>query len=244
MPLGDPHRSKHRLQSGPGSVPSPLPPQVPSSQVPSMTSTGIPIEVRRSAKRRRTVNAAYRDGKAVISIPGHFTRAQEAEWVRRMVTRLEQRTAPATPADPQAKAGELAGRAADLSRRYLAGAAQPVSVRWVANQNSRWGSATPARGTIRLSDKLQGMPSWVVDYVLLHELAHLIEASHSAAFWRLLESYPHTETAKAYLQGAAFASSRGLEGVMQEDQGADGPETQDPETPEPGGLADQPGRGA
>ncbi|MCC9195952.1 M48 family metallopeptidase [Arthrobacter sp. zg-Y820] len=193
------------------------------SPVPSVTSTGIPIEVRRSAKRRRTVNAAFRDGKAVISIPGHFTKAQEAEWVRRMVTRLEQRAAPVPPSNPQAQAGELAGRAAELSRRYLNGAAQPVSVRWVTNQNSRWGSATPARGTIRLSDKLQGMPAWVVDYVLLHELAHLIEASHSAAFWRLLESYPYTETAKAYLQGAAFASSRGLEGAMQEDQGADEP---------------------
>lgn len=216
MPSGEIRRSKHRLQQP--AVTSPAA----GSGVPSVTSTGIPIEVRRSAKRRRTVNAAFRDGKAVISIPAHFTKVQEAEWVRRMVTRLEQRAA-APQSDPQEAAGELAGRAAELSRRYLRGAAQPVSVRWVTNQNSRWGSATPARGTIRLSDKLQGMPGWVVDYVLLHELAHLIEASHSAAFWRLLESYPHTETAKAYLEGAAFASSRGLQGPMQEDQGAEEP---------------------
>lgn len=218
MPSGEMRRSKHRLQQ-PAVTASPA---AAGSGVPSVTSTGIPIEVRRSAKRRRTVNAAFRDGKAVISIPAHFTKVQEAEWVRRMVTRLEQRAA-APRTDPQAAAGELAGRAAELSRRYLRGAAQPVSVRWVTNQNSRWGSATPARGTIRLSDKLQGMPGWVVDYVLLHELAHLIEASHSAAFWRLLESYPHTETAKAYLEGAAFASSRGLQGPMQEDQGAEEP---------------------
>ena len=223
MPSGEMRRSKHRQPPVPSAASSPAPSAVPLS-VPSVTSTGIPIEVRRSAKRRRTVNAAFRDGKAVISIPGHFTRAQEAEWVRRMVSRLEQRAAPAAPADPGAAAGELAERAAALSRQYLHGAAHPASVRWVTNQNSRWGSATPARGTIRLSDKLQGMPAWVVDYVLLHELAHLIEASHSAAFWRLLESYPHTETAKAYLQGAAFASSRGLEGPMAEDQGAEEPD--------------------
>ncbi|MBO0897843.1 MULTISPECIES: M48 metallopeptidase family protein [Arthrobacter] len=211
MPSGDlPRSAQRRLRSG-------------GTAVPSVTSTGIPIEVRRSAKRRRTVNAAFRDGKAVISIPGHFTTAQEAEWVQRMVMRLEQRTAPAQLPDPQARANELAERAAQLSQRYLGGAARPVSVRWVSNQNSRWGSATPARGTIRLSDKLQGMPGWVVDYVLLHELAHLIEASHSAAFWQLLEAYPQTETAKAYLQGAAFASARGLDGAMQEDQGAEEP---------------------
>ncbi|WAP52709.1 M48 family metallopeptidase [Arthrobacter sp. ATA002] len=218
MPSGEMHRSKPLPRRAAPADTAVVP--AAAAGVPSVTSAGIPIEVRRSAKRRRTVNAAFRDGKAVISIPGHFTKAQEADWVRRMVARLEQRTA-APQADPQDAAGELAGRAAELSRRYLHGAAAPRSVRWVTNQNSRWGSATPARGTIRLSDKLQGMPGWVIDYVLLHELAHLIEASHSPAFWRLLESYPHTETAKAYLQGAAFASSRGLQGPMQEDEGAE-----------------------
>ena len=198
-----------------------------SREVPSVTSTGLPIEVRRSARRRRTVNASFQNGVAVVSIPGHFTKAQEAEWVRRMIARLEDRAARGQSREPgpAAAAGELAARAAELSLLYLNGQAKPVSVRWVGNQNSRWGSATPARGTIRLSDKLQGMPQWVVDYVLLHELAHLIEPSHSAAFWRLLTAYPQTETAKAYLSGAAFAGSRGLKGDMQEDGGAEDPGT-------------------
>lgn len=190
---------------------------MPSASVPATTRGGLPIEVRRSARRKRTVNAVFRDGVAVVSIPAHFTAAQEAEWVRRMVDRLETRAA-ATPAPDPAKAeSDLERRAAELSERYLGGAARPASVRWVSNQNSRWGSATPARGTIRLSDKLLGMPEWVVDYVLLHELAHLIESSHGPRFWRLLESYPQTETAKAFLSGAAYASARGLKGEMSED---------------------------
>jgi hypothetical protein len=82
----------------------------------------------------------------------------------------------------------------------------------VTNQNSRWGSATPADGTIRLSNKLQAMPQWVIDYVLLHELAHLLVAAHNAHFWQLLEAYPETERAKAFLEGVAFATSRGLTG--------------------------------
>ncbi|MCQ1949445.1 MULTISPECIES: M48 family metallopeptidase [Arthrobacter] len=183
--------------------------------IPATTSTGIPIQVRRSARRKRTVNAVFRDGVALISIPAHFSAAQEAEWVRRMVARLEERAA-GVP-DPETSENELMQRAAELSRTYLAGRARPQSVRWVSNQNSRWGSATPGRGTIRLSDKLQGMPEWVIDYVLLHELAHLLVPSHGPAFWRLLESYPQTETAKAFLSGAAFASARGLKGEMGED---------------------------
>ena len=69
-------------------------------------------------------------------------------------------------------------RAAHLSAAYLGGRAQPASVRWVSNQESRWGSCTPAEGSIRISDKVRGMPGWVLDYVLLHELAHLIEPGH------------------------------------------------------------------
>lgn len=186
-----------------------------AAAVPATTSTGIPIQVRRSARRKRTVNAVFRDGVALVSIPASFSAAQEAEWVRRMVAKLEDRAA--VQPDPAAGENELMRRAADLSRTYLSGRARPESVRWVSNQNSRWGSATPARGTIRLSDKLQGMPQWVVDYVLLHELAHLLVPSHGPAFWRLLEAYPQTETAKAFLSGAAFASSRGLKGEMAED---------------------------
>ncbi|MCC9146419.1 MULTISPECIES: M48 family metallopeptidase [unclassified Arthrobacter] len=193
----------------------PSPHRTADVSIPATTSTGIPIQVRRSARRKRTVNAVFRDGVALISIPAHFSTAQEAEWVRRMVARLEERSS--TEPDPGASESELMLRAAELSRTYLSGQARPQSVRWVSNQNSRWGSATPGRGTIRLSDKLQGMPEWVVDYVLLHELAHLLVPSHGPAFWRLLENYPQTETAKAFLSGAAFASARGLKGEMGED---------------------------
>ncbi|WP_146361395.1 M48 family metallopeptidase [Arthrobacter yangruifuii] len=201
----------------------PSPQQTVDAVIPAVTSSGIPIQVRRSARRKRTVNAVFRDGVALISIPAHFSAAQEAEWVRKMVARLEERVA--GEADPEAAEGNLMLRARELSRTYLSGRARPRSVRWVSNQNSRWGSATPARGTIRLSDKLQGMPQWVVDYVLLHELAHLLVPSHGPAFWRLLESYPQTETAKAFLSGAAFASARGLRGEMGEDTGDAGADT-------------------
>lgn len=100
---------------------------------------------------------------------------------------------------------QLADRAAELSERYLEGKAVPRQVRWVTNQNTRWGSCTPAERSIRLSHRLQGMPHYVVDYVLLHELAHLIEPGHGPEFWRLLESYPRTERARGYLEGVVAA---------------------------------------
>jgi predicted metal-dependent hydrolase len=159
------------------------------------------VEVRRSKRRRRTVSA-YRDGERIIVlIPASLTRKEEAEWVETMVARVERAERRRTPTDE-----ELGDRALALSQRYLDGLADPASVRWVSNQNSRWGSCTPADRTIRLSERLQAMPAWVVDYVLVHELAHLIEPGHDQAFWSWVDRYPDAERAKGYLLGWSDAT--------------------------------------
>lgn len=173
------------------------------------------VEVRRSRRRRRTVSA-YREGdRTVVLIPAGFTRAQERQWVGTMLRRLAAGDRRRRPTDDA-----LLVRAATLSRRHLGGVARPSSVRWADNQQSRWGSCTPSDGTIRLSTRLRGMPQWVVDYVLLHELAHLVVPGHGPAFWALLADYPRLERARGYLEGAAAA--RGL--AISDD----GPDVHDP----------------
>jgi len=97
------------------------------------------------------------------------------------------------------------GQAQSLLTLKDADGATPLSVAWSTRQNGRWGSCTPADGTIRLSNRLQGMPDWVIDYVLVHELAHLLEAGHGPRFWELVGRYPRTERARGYLEGIAAA---------------------------------------
>lgn len=159
------------------------------------------VEVRRSKRRRRTVSA-YRDGdRIVVMIPASLSAAEEAEWVERMLARLAKSEARRRPTDDA-----LMQRALGLSDRYLGGMATPESVRWVENQQSRWGSCTPGDRTIRLSARLQGMPAWVIDYVLVHELAHLLEPGHDAHFWSWVDRYPQAERAKGYLLGWSAAA--------------------------------------
>lgn len=158
------------------------------------------VEVIRSARRRRTVSA-YRDGdRTVVRIPAGLSVAEERRWVEEMLQRLSARTSRRTPDDPA-----LAARADALSRRHLPEAPAPRSVRWVDNQLARWGSCTPADGTIRISDRLATLPGWVLDYVLVHELAHLLEPGHGRAFWALVGRYPSTERARGFLEGYATA---------------------------------------
>ncbi len=164
---------------------------------------GIPrVEVRRSRRRRRTVSA-YRDGDGtvVVLLPARMSRSEEREWVATMVDRLARSEQRRTPSD-----AALAKRAAQLSQRYLEGLARPTSVRWVDNQQHRWGSCTPADKAIRLSSRLQGMPTWVVDYVLMHELAHLLEIGLTDAFLRMVDRFPKSVRAKGFLEGVAVAA--------------------------------------
>ena len=159
------------------------------------------VEVRRSKRRRRTVSA-YRDGdRIIVLIPASLSKKEEAEWVESMVARLEKQERRLKPSDD-----DLLKRALSLSDRYFGGIAIPESVRWVDNQTARWGSCSPGDRTIRLSARLQGMPSWVIDYVLVHELAHLFEPSHNARFWGWVDRFPESERAKGYLLGWSAAA--------------------------------------
>ena len=159
------------------------------------------IEVRRSRQRRRTVSAYREGGRTIVLIPARFSADEERAWVDAMLRRLAAGDKRRRPSDDQ-----LWARAAELSRRYLGGLAKPVSIAWVTNQSSRWGSCTPADGTIRISARVQGMPSWVLDYVILHELTHLLQPGHGGEFWSLLESYPRTQRARGFLEGVAVTA--------------------------------------
>ena len=163
------------------------------------------VDVRRSARRRRTVSA-YRDGdRTVVLIPARMSRAEERRWVTVMLERLAAQDARLRPSD-----AELLARAKDLSTRWLDGRARPRSIRWASNQGARWGSCTPVDGSIRLSTRLQGMPSWVVDYVLLHELTHLLVPGHGPDFWAHVDRFPRTERARGYLEGVSATAELGL----------------------------------
>ncbi len=156
------------------------------------------IEVRRSARRKRSIQVRREGNKTIALVPAHVPQAEADAVIARLIERLDRRELRSKVSDD-----DLIARATALSKQYFGGQAVPSSVRWVSNQNSRWGSCTTTDRSIRLSDRLIGMPLWVVDYVLVHELAHLIEANHGPAFWSLVEAYPQTERAKGFLEGVA-----------------------------------------
>lgn len=161
----------------------------------------LKVEVIRSPRRRKTVEAIKEGNKITVMLPATLTRAEARRWVRTMVDRIEESESIQRLNEKR----ELQRRAEDLHRRYFHGRPRLRSIRYVANMRGRYGSCTPSDGTIRLSHKLAECPDWVRDYVIVHELAHLRIPDHSASFWRLVARYPLAERARGFL------ISKGLE---------------------------------
>lgn len=154
-------------------------------------SAAEPITIIRSSRRRRTISARRRGAGIEIRLPAGMSAEEEAKWVERMTRRLRRKPAPGDD--------DLMRRSAALSRRFFAGELIPASVRWSDQQSSRWGSCTVDTGAIRLSARMREFPVWVVDYVLVHEIAHLRYRSHGPRFWSLVSRYPLAERARGYL---------------------------------------------
>jgi predicted metal-dependent hydrolase len=153
------------------------------------------VEVVRSPRRRKTITAEHREGRVVVRLPAGMTRAEERRWVHRMVSRLTERERL-----ERLNARRTLERTAErLNQEYFGGRLRWSSVRFVANQRDRYGSCTPDDGNIRISDRVAGYPPWVREYVLVHELAHLVVPSHSPRFWELVERYPFAERARGFL---------------------------------------------
>lgn len=154
------------------------------------------VEVIRSTRRRKTVSARQVDGVLRVSIPASMSAREEERWVGEMTRRFERR----------ARSGQidLEPRAAHLATRF--DLPQPASIRWVDNQRGRWGSCTPADGSIRISSRVAGFPAWVVDHVIVHELAHLVEPGHGPRFRALVARDPKGERATGFL------IAKGMEG--------------------------------
>jgi predicted metal-dependent hydrolase len=160
------------------------------------------VKIIRSGRRKRTISARQDGDTMVLYLPTGLTPIEEQSWVDRMRARLERsKTLRSLKTDDA-----LRERTEELNRTYFGGDLHVAEIKYVDNQNHRFGSCTPSNATIRLSHRLAEMPVWVLDYVIVHELAHLLQPNHSARFWRLVNRYKLTERARGYL------IAKGMEG--------------------------------
>lgn len=160
------------------------------------------IVVIRSARRKKSISAYRQGGRIVISIPARLSKADERAMIPDMVAKIRAQEAAATMSQERLllRAGELLSELApEIHQR-------PSSVNWRA-MRERWGSCTSIDGSIRISDRLQGAPEYVVEFVLFHEAIHLHINDHGAEFREILARFPQEAQAEAYLSGYEAAEN-------------------------------------
>ncbi|MDO4630675.1 MAG: DUF45 domain-containing protein [Corynebacterium sp.] len=154
------------------------------------------IEVIRSARRTRTASGRLVNGRIQVRVPANMLPDEEAKLVDDIVTKIKRKTSATARSDD-----ELTQRAHHLNETILNNNATIGSIRWVTNQNQRWGSCSPATGDIRISHRLQNVPDYVLDAVIIHELTHtFILDGHSPEFWSWADKAPKAERAKGFLE--------------------------------------------
>ena len=148
------------------------------------------------------MSAYPRDGVVVVQLPARLDQREEERLIADLVAKVTRRHAQEPVGDH-----DLLARAATLADAYVDGV-RPVTITWSTRMRRRYGSCTPADGSMRISRELLGMPEYVLDYVIVHELAHLLVPDHSPAFHELVARFPDTERATAYLDGYAAGQGR------------------------------------
>jgi predicted metal-dependent hydrolase len=151
--------------------------------------TDLPVEIVRSTRRKSTLQASIIGGTIRVRVPAGLPPAEERRMVDELVAKVRKK----------ARAGtvDLRTRAAALARRF--DLPEPDEIAWSSRQNTRWGSCTPADRRIRISDRLVSVPPFVLDYVIVHELAHLVVDGHGPEFDALVQRYELAERARGYL---------------------------------------------
>jgi hypothetical protein len=157
------------------------------------------IKIVRSKKRVKTISARAVNGVFVVQAPARMSDADLQPVIQQLMDRWQRREQKKLLDDDL-----LDRQARDLNRRYFGGRLRWASIRWVSNQEARFGSCTPTHGTIRISQRVSQMPAFVRDYVIMHELAHLLEPNHGPGFWKLVDQFPKTERARGYLMAVGL----------------------------------------
>jgi predicted metal-dependent hydrolase len=159
-------------------------------------SGGAEIRVVRSSRRKRSISAYREQGAIVIQVPARLSNSKVSALIPEMVEKILTREAREKISD-----SDLSQRAHELLKRYLPEFPHgPESVTW-RPMNERWGSCTTLDRTIRISDRLNGAPDYVIDYLLVHELIHLMIPDHGPQFEALLARFEASDKASAYLDG-------------------------------------------
>ena len=153
------------------------------------------VKIIRSQNRKKTIQARMIGETLEVHLPLGLHSEKERKIIEEMKEKIEKKK----QKKQINKDDYPVQRFNELNKEYFYGKLKVNSIQFVTNQKRVNGSCTPNKGTIRLSHKLLEMPKWVLDYVIMHEMTHLVHPDHSREFWNKVAEYKLTERARGFL---------------------------------------------
>src|SRR3989338_9467139 len=157
------------------------------------------VQIIRSRRRRRTVSARLVKDTLLVHAPAALSPERLETIVADFKIKFEKKRIK----DNLERNEPLKSIADRLNKKYFSGELKIHSIEYSTNHNSKFGCCLCRAGDIRISHKVGLMPKWVRDYVIIHEMAHLLEPNHGKAFWNLVSRYKFSERAKGYLMAVS-----------------------------------------
>lgn len=173
----------------------------------------LKVEATKDNRLRKSVRWTLKQETIHVRFPPHINAIELDRLVDDIVARVLTQRQRARNQNND----DLARRAHAINSRYFKGELRWHTIRWVSNMKRRLGSCTEGGATdgdIRISDRIKHWPDYVVDYIIAHELVHRKYPNHSREFWEYLTHYPHTDRARGFIDGIAFAEGDDPESLI------------------------------
>ncbi|MBN1564788.1 MAG: M48 family metallopeptidase [Anaerolineae bacterium] len=173
----------------------------------------LTVEATKDNRLRKSIRWTLKQETIQVRFPAHISTAELDRLLEDIIDRVRKQRARAR----QQNDDDLEQRAQAINTRYFQSELQWHTIRWVGNMKRRLGSCTEGGttdGDIRISDRIKHWPDYVIDYIVAHELAHRKYPNHSRAFWDYVARYPHTERARGFIDGIAFAEGDDPEALI------------------------------
>jgi predicted metal-dependent hydrolase len=155
------------------------------------------IKITRSAKRRRTIGAQLINNIMYVYAPSNMP----DEKLNTVIASFKEKFTRGMLKKKLNTEKPLKEIAQILNKKYFKNMLDisSICIEYVTGQTHKFGCCNYQSKSIRISHQIAQMPDWVRDYVIMHELAHLIEPNHSKSFWDIVSEYKLSERAKGYL---------------------------------------------
>jgi predicted metal-dependent hydrolase len=155
------------------------------------------IKITRSLKRRKTIGAQLINNILHVYAPHNIS----DEKLDKIIISFKQRFTNSLLKKKLNNEKPLKEIAEIINKKYLKNRLDisSISIEYVTGQTHKFGCCNYQNKSIRISHQIAKMPDWVRDYVIMHELSHLIEPNHSKLFWDIVSEYKLAERAKGYL---------------------------------------------